>query len=722
MSFSSHSGMVFPVMLGLGLAAVSAGFAQLPVVPAAREPVTNSYHGVAVVDDYQWLEDAANPAVRDWTRRQNERTRGWFDALDFHAGLEQQLAELIADESAGYGLADCRGGIIFATRFKPPAQQPVLVRLKSVYPPALRQVVFDPNIWNTNGTTAMDWSVPSTDGRLMAVCLSENGSENGVLHFFETDTGRALPDIIPGVQFPTGGGSAAWNADGTGIFYTRYPHAGERPEGDLHFYQQVWFHKLGTPVNADTYELGNDFPRIAEIELAASEDGQWLLATVANGDGGDYAHYLRNAAGSWQQLTQFKDGVKAMKFGKDAALYLLSTKDAPRGKILRLPLAGPDLAKAVVVVPEGRGVVSEYEPSASGLYLAVMEGGPSRLWFYPKNPQSGSPVEVPALPVSSVSGLHCWQGDEVLFSNTSFLAPPGWYEWAPGMKQPRATALQMTSPANFDDIEVVREFATSKDGTKIPISIMRKKGIKLDGKNPTLLTGYGGYGINLTPAFSSTRRIWFDAGGVYAVANLRGGGEFGEAWHFGGNLTHKQNVFDDFIACAEHLIQRKYTSPDKLAVMGASNGGLLMGAFLTQRPDLARAVVSRVGIYDMLRVELDPNGAFNTTEFGSVKDEDQFKALYAYSPYLHVTNGTAYPAILFPCGDNDGRVNPAHSRKMTARLQAATSSGLPVLLRTTATAGHGMGSSLKDRVAEQADIYAFLLQELGVDTSPWTFK
>ena len=237
----------------------------------------------------------------------------------------------------------------------------------------------------------------------MAICLSENGSENGVLHFFETDTGRALPDIIPGVQYPTGGGSAAWNADGTGVFYTRYPHAGERPEGDLHFYQQIWFHKLGTPVSADTYELGRDFPRIAEIELTASEDGQWLLATVANGDGGDYAHYLRDASGSWHQLTRFEDGIKVIKFGKDAALYLLSKKNAPRGKILRLPLAEPDLAKATVVVPESQGVVSEYEPSATGLYVAVMEGGPSRLWFYPKGRVRR--VEVPVLPVSSVGGL-----------------------------------------------------------------------------------------------------------------------------------------------------------------------------------------------------------------------------------------------------------------------------------------------------------------------------
>jgi len=721
MGLSKHITTVFPAALALALMAASAGYGQLPAVPTPRQPVTNAYYGAVVTDDYQWLENGANPAVRDWSRRQNERTRAFFGKLPFYDGVEQQLSELIEDASASYNLMECRRGIIFATRFKPPAQQPVLIRLKSVFPPALRKVVFNPNTWNTSGTTAMDWATPSADGRLMAISLSEKGSEDGALHCFETETGRALPDIIPGVQYPTGGGSAAWNADGSGVFYTRYPRPGERPEADTHFYQQIWFHKLGSPVSADTYELGRDFPRIAEIELLASEDGQWLLATVANGDGGDFAHYLRSPAGAWRQITRFEDGVKSIKFGKDAALYLLSKMNAPRGKILRLPLAEADLAKATVVVAQDRGVIAgDYEPSANGLYVAMMEGGPSRLWFYPAN--HGSRVEVPILPVSAVTGLHCWKGDELLFGNTSFLVPPGWYEWQPGMAKPRPTALLSTAPANFDDIEVVREFATSKDGTKVPISILRKKGLQLDGLNPTLLTGYGGYGINLAPGFSATRRIWFDSGGVYAVANLRGGGEYGEDWHKAGNLTQKQHVFDDMIACAEHLIHRKYTSPDKLAVMGSSNGGLLMGAFLTQRPDLARAVVSRVGIYDMLRVELDPNGAFNTTEFGSVKDEAQFKALYAYSPYHHVTNGVAYPAVLFPCGENDGRVNPAHSRKMTARLQAATSSDRPILLRMTATAGHGMGSSLKDRIAEQTDIYAFLLQELNMDTSPWTFK
>jgi prolyl oligopeptidase len=701
------------------LLAISVLATPIASVPTIISPVTNLYQDVAVVDNYQWLENETNPAVQSWTRAQNERTRDYFDQLDFRAGVAQELNELIADQSASYGLGDRRGGIIFASRFKPPAQQPVLIRLKSVEPPALRQVIFDPNVWNTNGTTAMDWSVPSTDGKLIAISLSDKGSEDGTLHFFETATGQPLKDIITGVQYPTAGGSAAWNADSSGIFYTRYPHPGERAESDLHFYQQIWFHKLGTPVTEDKYELGRDFPRIAEIALTASEDGQWLLATVANGDGGDYALYVRNPSGKWQRLAGFEDGIKSGKFSRDGMLYLLSKKDAPCGKLLCLSPINLDLTTAKVVVPESRGVLGEYEPSTNGIYITLMEGGPSHLYFYPKH---GRRIEVPTLPVSSVGGLHSWQGDDLIFASGSFLKPTGWFEWQPGMKQPHATAFQMTSPANFDDIEVVREFAVSKDGTKIPISILRKKGIKLNGQNPTLLYGYGGYGICLTPYFSAMRRVWFDAGGVYAIANLRGGGEFGEKWHLAGNLTHKQNVFDDFIACAEYLIRRNYTNPDKLAAMGESNGGLLMGAFLTQRPDLARAVVSRVGIYDMLRVELDPNGAFNVTEFGTVKNADQFKALYAYSPYQHVTNGVAYPAVLFACGEHDGRVNPAHSRKMTARLQAATASGQPILLRMTATAGHGMGSSLSDRVAEQSDIYTFLFNELKVDTSPWVFN
>jgi len=692
--------------------------AELPSVVAPPEPVTNVYHGVEVVDNYQWLEIASAPTVRQWTREQNARTHAYFEGLPFREGIVQQLTQLRSEESARYGALVEKKARLFALRFKPPAQQPVLARLSSLYPPALWKAVFDPNLYNTNGTTAIDWFAPSPDGKLVAVSLSEGGSEQGTLHFFETDTGKMFEDKIPRVQYPTGGGSAAWTADSSGVLYTHYPHEGERPAEDVNFFQQVWFHKLGTPPSQDRYELGKDFPRIAEIELENSEDGEWILASVANGDGGDFAHYVRDAAGHWQQVTRFEDEVKLVKFGRDASLYLLSRKDAPRGKVLRLPLNVLKLESASVVAPESAGVVEDFAPCNDGLYVNALLGGPSSLSYFRHG--GAKPQEIPILPVSSVAGLGSWQGDDLVFGNVSYLKPFAWFAYDP-VNGVRRTALYMTAPVDFDDIEVVREFAVSKDGTKVPLNILRKKGLKLDGQNPTVLYGYGGYGINMTPGFDSAHRIWFDAGGVYVVANLRGGGEFGEAWHKAGNLTNKQHVFDDFIAAAEHLIKRHYTSPSRLAVEGGSNGGLLMGAFLTQRPDLARAVVSRVGIYDMLRVELDANGQFNVTEFGTVKNPEQFKALYAYSPFHHVRDGVKYPAMLLTTGENDGRVNPAQSRKMAARLQAASASGLPILFRSTASAGHGIGSSLKERIAEQADILSFLFDQLGIDAAKWMF-
>jgi len=690
-----------------------------PIVPTAQHPVTNVYHGVTVVDNYQWLEDAAAPEVREWMRQQNGRTRTYFSRLPYREGIAQQLLQLRSEESARYFGLDQRKGKIFAMRFKPPAQQPVLVRLSSLNPPALWRTVFDPNAYNTNGSTAIDWSVPSPDGRLVAISLSEGGSEQGTLHFFEVDTGKELGDTILRVQYPTGGGSAAWTSDGSGILYTRYPHEGERPAEDVNFYQQVWFHKLGTPISEDKLELEKDLPRIAEIALEKIENGPWILATVANGDGGDFAHYLRDASGKWQQLTRFEDGIKSAKLGRDNAIHMLSRDKAPHGKLLRLSLDAPELSKAVVVVPESKGVIEEFAACDHGVYVSELLGGPSELLYFQKGNLHGK--EIPILPISTVAGLQSWSGEDLVFGNMSYVKPFAWFTFNPATNEVHRTALAMTSPVDFDDIEVVREFATSKDGTKVPLNILRKKGVKLDGNNPTLLTAYGGYSISLTPTFDSTRRIWFDAGGVYVIANLRGGGEFGEEWHKAGNLTRKQNVFDDFIASAEYLIKHRYTNPQKLAVEGGSNGGLLMGAFLTQRPELAAAVVSRVGIYDMLRVELDSNGQFNVTEFGTVKDPEQFKALYAYSPFHHVKAGVEYPAVILTTGENDGRVNPAQSRKMTARLQALSSSDV-ILFRSTAGAGHGIGSSLKERISEQADILSFLFEQLGIDGTAWTFS
>ncbi len=590
----------------------------------------------------------------------------------------------------------------------------------------------------------------------MAVSLSENGSEEGTLFIYDTATGEKRPEAIPRVQVPTGGGSAAWNADGSGLYYTRYPHKGERPDADLDFYQQVYFHRLGAPVEQDTLEFGKDLPRIAEIELQTNPDGRYLLATVANGDGGEYSHYLRDQGGQWKQITRFEDQARQAEFGRDPlyiewarddALYLRSTLNAPRGEILRVPLAEPDLAHATTVLGEGTNAIQDFKPTASGLCVAFSKGGPSGLAFvdnlegsvrtFGRRPARGGPgrggtvgstnrgpnFRVP----TAIQQMLVTRGDEVLIRTETYTEPFTWWRYDANKDKERLdiTPLAGHSPVSFDDVEVVRSTVKSKDGTRVPLNILRKKGIRLDGERPTLLTGYGGYGISETPSFDLARRVWFDQGGVMAFANLRGGGEFGEAWHKEGNLVSKQNVFDDFAACAEFLMRSNYTKPAKLAVEGGSNGGLLMGAMLTQRPELMQAVGSHVGIYDMLRVELDPNGAFNVTEFGTVQDAEQFHALYAYSPYHHVKNKTAYPAVLMLTGENDGRVNPAHSRKMIARLQAASSSKQPALLRTSSSSGHGIGTALNERVQELADVYAFLIAQLGIDYTlvergPWS--
>jgi len=571
-------------------------------------------------------------------------------------------------------------------------------------------------VLDAKGTTAIDWFVPSLDGKHVAVSLSKGGSEDGTLYFYETATGKALPDTIAHVQYPTAGGSAAWNADGSGVYYTRFPRKSERPEADLNFYQQIYFHKLETAGTEDTYSIGKDFPRIAEIVLQASRDGRYILATVANGDGGDFAHYLLGPNGTWKQITQFSDQIKAARLGRDNALYLLSRAGAPRGKILRLPIDTPELKNAVEIVPAGEAVIEQIVPTADALYVGDLLGGPSQIRRFGLDGKGETIIPIPI--ISAVQEMLALEDNSLLFRDVSYTQPAVWFHCAQGKTEPVETALRTTSPVSFADIEVTREFAISNDGTKIPLNIIFQKGMKRDGQNPTLLYGYGGYGISMSPNFDFTRRLWFDRGGVYVVANIRGGGEFGEEWHKAGNLTKKQTVFDDFAVAAKYLIKKKYTRPEKLAIQGGSNGGLLMGAMITQHPDLVRSVVSTVGIYDMLRVELAPNGAFNVTEFGTVKNPEQFKALYAYSPYHHVVDGTNYPSILMMTGANDGRVAPYHSRKMTARLEEANKSDNPILLRTSSSAGHGIGTALSERIKQLADIYAFLFAQLDMSANP----
>lgn len=685
-----------------------------------QQTVSDTYHGTVITEDYRWLEDASADPVQQWTRQQNQYARRHLDALPAAESLRDQVTQIMSATSPSYSGVVQRGGLYFALKRQPPKQQPFIVVMKSLADANEERVLADPNQLDTAGTTAIDWFEVSPDGSLVAVSLSEGGSEAGDVHIFQTATGQQVYEVIPRVNTGTAGGDMAWLPDGSGFFYTRHPRSGERQTADMNFFQQAYFHQLGTATEDDRYELGHDFPRIAEIEFEMHDESGQLLLTVQDGDGGQFAHYLRSRAGEWRQFSRFEDKTIQATFGSADYLFVMSREDAPRGKILRVDTQTLDVADSPTIIQQSDDTVvgSFYHapPSIlatdSRLYVLYQLGGPSEIRTFDHN---GQMMPAPQqTPISSTGGLSPLQGDDILFSSESFVSPEAIYHFQAETQTTVKTRLSAESPVSFDNVTVRREFAVSKDGTKIPVNILLPAGAAQNQPGPCIVYGYGGYGINLTPRFSAVRKVLLDAGVTYAVANLRGGGEYGEEWHRQGMLTRKQNVFDDFYAACRHMIDNGYTSSERLATMGGSNGGLLMGATLTQHPDLMRAVVSYVGIYDMLRVELSPNGSFNIPEFGSVKVKEQFRALRAYSPYHNVTDGTQYPAVLFVTGENDPRVDPMQSRKMTARLQAATGSDQPILLRTSSNAGHGGDTPLTERIEQTVDVYSFLFNELGV--------
>jgi prolyl oligopeptidase len=682
-----------------------------PAPATAKQPVTDNFDGVTVKDDYRWMEQLSDPKVKAWAEKQNERAQEFLNALPGRAQLAAEIKKLITSTPPRIALIAVAADKIFGLKVDPAKQQAFAVVANSLDDPASEKIVCDPNTLDPSGKTSMDWFVPSPDGKTLAVSLSKNGTEDGDLCFFDVETGKQLPDVIKHVQFPTGGGSAAWTKDSAAVFYTRYPREGERPADDLHFYMQVYFHKLGSPESEDTYSIGKEFPKIAEVALQSNGASDYVVATVGNGDGGDFAHYVYGPDKSWHQLTKFEDQVKTGVIGFGPVFYATSLQDAPHGKVVKFALDTPD-AKPEAVIPAGEGVIESLAVTNDRLVVQTLEGGPSGLYSYSLDGSDQKTVALP--PISSVSQVAAGQ-HLILADVGSYTELAKWFKYDAGTNELTATKLSSEAPVNFADMEVTRDFAVSKDGTKIPLNIIHKKGIALDGTHPTILYGYGGYGLSETPRVKLSFRAWYDLGGIFVDTNIRGGGEYGEEWHKGGNLTNKQNCFDDFTACAQYLLDHKYTTTSKLGMLGGSNGGLLMGAMITQHPSLMRAVVSEVGVYDSLRTEFYPNGVFNTTEYGSVKDPAQFKALLAYSPYEHVVDGTKYPAILMTTGLNDGRVAPWNSFKFTARLQAAAAPGNPILLRVNSF-GHGFGTSLDQQVADQTDLFSFFTYELGVES------
>jgi prolyl oligopeptidase len=713
------------VLWGLAWAGAVSG---QPLAPPPSTPVTaatDTYFGVQVSDPYRWLEDATDPKVKAWTAAQSARTRAYLDALPMRAKLAAEIRHIITGSSPVYYELTPAAGRILAGYYDPKLQQPQIVSLNASADASSRRVVLDPNAMDHTGHTAIDWWSVSPNGLLLAVSISKNGSEDGSLHVFRLADGTEVEAVIPRVQYPTAGGSVAWTPDSSAFWYTRYPGP-DAPAADQHYNVQVYFHRLGRDWTADPLALGakDGLERISEVYLSNDNVRPSVIAMVARGDGGAFAHYLLRQGAAPIRVADYPDQIVSAVMGPDDALYGVSHAGAPNGKIVKLvgPATPGALARAPTLVPEDprasirtdgvQNAIPSIVLTKDRLFLRELAGGPTRVRVFDHAGRPGGDIPLPE--IANVGEVDPMADGSVFFSVTTYLTPRRVEAWSPATNVVRETGLVQTTPVDFSDAKVTRVFATSKDGTKVPLNILSRRDVKLDGRNPTLLYGYGGYGISETPHFAAEAAPWLEAGGVYVFANIRGGAEYGESWHQDGALLKKQNVFDDFAACGQYLIDHGYTSHDKLALLGGSNGGLLMGATMTQHPELAQAVVSEVGIYDMLRVELDANGAFNTTEFGTVKNEDQFKALYAYSPYHHVRPGARYPAVLMTTGDNDGRVNPLHSRKFTAALQADSASDRPILLLTSSTSGHGIGDSVDEMIRKATDADSFLFDQLGV--------
>ena len=518
---------------------------------------------------------------------------------------------------------------------------------------------------------------------------------------------------MPRVNGGTAGGSVAWNADGTGFYYTRYPPGNERPKADLDFYQQVYFHKLGTPTDEGYLCHRQGLPphrRDSDCEpiegpLHPGHRGQWRRRRVRPLP----ARPVRQV-GAAHEATPTKSSARC--FGRDDALYLLSRAGSPAAKFSACPWRRRNWPNAKMLVPQTEATIERFVPTATRLYVVDLVGGPSQVRVF--DLEGKERKSVPVRPVASVGQVVRLEGDDVLFRTETFIDPPAWFRYDPATDKATKTALFRTSPADFSDCEVVREFAVSKDGTKVPMNIIRRKGTKLDGNNPTLLNGYGGYGISLTPRFRVGRKVWLEQGGVIAIANLRGGGEYGEAWHHAGNLTKKQNVFDDFIACARHLIQQKYTNPEKLAIEGGSNGGLLMGAALTQQPGLVpgRRVARRHlrhaprGTASQRRLQRD--GVRHRQGCQAVRGPVRLFALPPRQERHRLSGGLAA----------DRRERPARGPGQFAEDDRLAAGGHRIeaagLVANHGGAGHGLDSSLSERIAQEADVYAFLFDQLGV--------
>jgi prolyl oligopeptidase len=682
------------------------------------DSVVDTVQGHQIPDPYRWLEDATSADTQAYVRDEMAYTRSILDPLPGRAQIQQRLTQLA---SIGViGSPQVGGKYYFYTRRGGIENQPALLVREGIH--GKDRVLVDVNQLAADGTIALDWWFPSDDGKYVAYGTSASGSEESMLHVIDAATGKLLPDQIDRTRFT----SLAWKKDSSGFYYTKHPKKGEVPAGEEVYHVKVFYHALGTDPAKDPQIFGEgrtpqDIPQVA----LPDDDDRYLLINVFQGWAKTEMYLQDLTAGTPPvMLTSGKEFLYSGEIFK-GKLFITTNEDAPRFRVFAVDAASPNRENWKEIIPQSDAVLKGVSVFGGKLFAQYEKDASSRLKLFDLD---GHPIEDIALPTIGTVGPPPgtadfgfggrWNRKEAFFTFSSYTVPPSVYELDTASGHTELWDRIAAPGIDPSAYEVKQLWFNSKDGTRVPMFVFYKKGLKLDGSNPTLLTGYGGFNISLTPDFRGARFTWLEHGGVFAVANLRGGAEFGEDWHRTGMLEKKQNVFDDFIAAAENLIAEKYTDKNHLAIQGGSNGGLLMGAMITQRPDLFRAVVCQVPLLDMLRYQNFQIAKLWVPEYGSADDPKQFDWLYAYSPYHHVKPGTEYPAILFMTADTDTRVDPMHAKKMAALMQAEAANGQsrerPILLRIETKAGHGAGKPIAKQIEEGVDIYSFLFWQLGV--------
>ncbi|MBZ5683240.1 MAG: prolyl oligopeptidase family serine peptidase [Acidobacteriia bacterium] len=681
---------------------------------AAVKPIQEVLHGTRIIDNYRWLEDGKSPETQKWVEEEMAYSRAVLDPLPGREAIHKRLTELLSIGSITP--PQIAGKYYFYTRREGMQNQPILYVREgggNGKDDGKDRVLVDANQLAADGTIALDWYQPSENGKYLAYGTSPSGSEMSTLHIVETKTGNLLPDIIE----RTRAASIAWKLNNSGFYYTRYPKKGDVAAGQEMYNRHVFYHELGTDPADDPLIFGEGRDAEDWPSVNLSNDGRWLIITVSEGWTKSEMYLMDLKAGT--PPTAVTTGKNFLYGGEvyNGRLFITTNEDAPRYRVFVTDAGNYDRESWKELIPQTDAVLQGATVWGGKLFAQYEQNATSQLKIFDLDGKKLSDVALPAIGTVFGSGGK-WDRDEVFYGFQSFTFAPSIYRY--DLKDGSTSQWAKVDAPSIDPsgYEVQQEWYHSKDGTRVPIFVVHKKGLQKNGHNPTLLTAYGGFNISLTPAFSRTAYLWMEHGGIYAVANLRGGAEFGEDWHRAGMLEKKQNVFDDMIAAAEHLIAEKYTDRNHLAVQGGSNGGLLMGAMITQRPDLFRAVVCQVPLLDMLHYQNFQIAKLWVPEYGSAENPDQFKWLYAYSPYHHVKAGAEYPAILFMTADTDTRVDPMHAKKMAALMQAEAKNGSsqtrPILLRIETKAGHGAGKPVTKQIEEFTDVYSFLFWQLGV--------